>query len=283
MLLTRPGAPRSVWEKHAPGTRPAVLDPVAVADVLRAHAPIDIPATDAAALVRDALNGDAVTSTTLDLFVDAFDLGARHAGRLHNLLNGSDSVRVIIGDSLDLLRHVGPPRHATIALHELHTLGPDGLPAEHQTIQVIKSTVDTLDAYPYRFDTDELAVEVIRGGHVGDVYRLNDNLYGVDIVLERPLSVDETALMHYRTTFLYRTAPPPEFRRAVLGTMTDVTLWVQFNPQRLPARVWLGRWDRLDDASLLDNTEVELDGEYSVQARFDRVEDAIIGFHWSWD
>ena len=39
-------------------------------------------------------------------------------------------------------RQIGPPRHDTIALHEMHTLGPDGLPAEHQTIQVIKSTVD---------------------------------------------------------------------------------------------------------------------------------------------
>ena len=270
-----------MWEKYAPGTRPAIIDPVAVGEVLRAHSPATV---QTATLVREALNGDALTDDTLDLFVDAFDLGPRHAGRLHNLLNGSNSVRVITGTELpDLPRQIGPPSYDTIALHEMHTLGPDGVPAEHQTIQVIKSTVDSLATYPYRFDTDELVVEVVRGGHVGDMYRINESLYGVDIVLESPLPAGETALMHYRTTFLYRNPPPPEFRRGVLGNTTDVTLWVQFHPDRLPARVWLGRWDRLDHATILEEQEVELDAEYSVQARYDRVEAAIIGFHWSWD
>jgi hypothetical protein len=165
----------------------------------------------------------------------------------------------------------------------MHTLGPDGLPAEHQTIQVIKSTVDELVAYPYRFDTDQLVVEVVRGGHVGDTYRVTDSYFGVDIVLDRPLAAGETALMHYRTTFLYRTPPALEFRRGVLGTMRDVTLWLRFHPERLPARVWLGRWDRLDDASLVDSQPVELDGEFSVQARYDSVSDAIVGFGWAWE
>ena len=177
-----------------------------------------------------------------------------------------------------------PPQHYdTLAVHELHTLGPDGLPAEHQTIQVIQSTMDGLRTYPYRFDTDELVVEVVRGGHVGDMYRLTNTLYGVDIVLDRPLAIGEKTLMHYRTTFLYRTAPPPEFRRGVMGTMKDVTLWMQFHPDRLPARVWSGRWDRLDHATVIDQQLVELDGEYSVQVRYDKVEDAIVGFHWAWD
>jgi hypothetical protein len=278
MLLVRPGEPRSVWEKHAPSAPATVIDVAAVTEALRPYAELSTE------VVRQALGGDEVDAGTVDLFVAAFDLGPRHARRLHSLLEGSRSVRVISGEALrELHRQSGPRRHDTLALHELHTLGPDGVPAEHQTIQVIKSTVDSLDTYPYRFDTDELAVEVIRGGHVGDMYRLTDNLYGVDIVLDHPLAVGETALMHYRTTFLYRTPPPPEFRRGVLGTMTDVTLWVQFHPDRRPARIWEGRWDSLDHANVLEQHPVELDGEFSVQARYDRVENAIIGFHWSWD
>src|SRR5262245_28549901 len=117
MLLSRPGGPRSVWERYAPGTRPSVIDPVAVGEVLRAHSP---DTTQTAALVREALTGDALTKDTLDLFVDAFDLGPRHAGRLHNLLNGSSSVRVISGTELpDLPRPIGPPSYDTIALHEM--------------------------------------------------------------------------------------------------------------------------------------------------------------------
>src|SRR5690349_4513 len=170
MLLTRPGDPRSLWLKHAPDARPGQIDAGAVADVLRDHREPP-PGTTFTRLVADALTGQAIQPATVDLFVGAFDLGSRHATRLHDLLSGSDSVRVITADALaELTRESGPPRHQTLALHELHTLGPDGLPAEHQTIQVIKSTVDGMDAYPYRFDTDQLMVEVVRGGTVGETY-----------------------------------------------------------------------------------------------------------------
>lgn len=280
MLLARPGEPRSVWEKHAPDARPAEIDVGAVCEVLRRSGVTD---PDLAETVRAALDGAAVRPRTIDAFVAAFDLGPRNATRLHDLLSGSDSVRVITSDSLArLYRDADAPQLQTLALHEMHTLGPDGLPAEHQTIQVIKSTMDELVAYPYRFDTDEIVVEVVRGGRVGETYRVTDSYFGVDILLDRPLPRGETALMHYRTTFHYRTSPPPEFRRGVRGTMHDVTLWLRFHPERLPAEVWLGRWDRLDDAALIDSQPVELDGEFSVQARFDSVSDAIVGFGWAW-
>jgi hypothetical protein len=292
MLLVRPGEERSVWEKLAPHALPAEVDPAAVADVLRRHRGELAPGASHAAaddddlvtVVRDALDGTAISPSTLDEFIDAFEVSPRHAARLRSLLAGSASVRVITGQILaDLPREIGPPRHDTLALHEMHTLGPDGLPAEHQTIQVIKSTVDSLETYPYRFDTDEAAVEVVRGGHVGDMYRVGDSLYGVDIVLDQPLAAGETALMHYRTTFWYHTPPPPEFRRGVLGTMKDVTLWVRFHPDRVPTRLWSGRWDRLDHATLLDQEPVELDGECSAQVRYDEVSDVIVGFGWSWE
>jgi hypothetical protein len=282
MLLARPGDPRSCWLKHAPDAGPAEVDADAVADVLRDHS--SDPGLPYGRLVTDALTGRELAPTTMDLFVDAFELSPRHATRLRDLLSGSDSVRVITADALaQLARESGPPRHDTLALHELHTLGPDGLPAEHQTIQVIKSTVDQLEAYPYRFDTDQLVVEVVRGGKVGDTYRVTDSFFGVDIVLDHPLAEGETALMHYRTTFAYRNPPATEFRRGVIGTMYEVTLWVRFHPERLPARVWQGRWDRLDHANVVEEHLVELDDEFSVQARFDAVTDAIVGFHWSWD
>src|SRR6185437_11108690 len=145
----------------------------------------------------------------------------RHAERLADLLRGSPAVRVINGDlrAPSLVRRAAPTaQHETLSLHELHVLGPDGKPTEHQTIQLIRSTVDGLDSLPYRFDTDELAVEVVRGGQVGDVYRLTETLWAVDILLTRPLQRGETALMQYRTHFRYRTFPPPEFRRGVLGS-----------------------------------------------------------------
>jgi hypothetical protein len=281
MLLVRAGEPRSIWAKHAPDARSGEIDTAAVADVLRDDA--------GARTVRAALDGTSLSSSTLELFIDAFRLSPRHATRLRSILDGSDSVRVVAGDALaDVSPPPGPPRHETarhetLAAHELHTLGPDGLPAEHQTIQVIRSTVDGLETHALRFDTDELVVEVVRGGRVGDLYRVDDTLFGVDIVLDRPLARGETALMHYRTTFGYRNPPPPELRRGTSRTMRDVTLWVQFHRDRLPTRVWLARWDRLDHATVTEQRRVELDGEFSVQARYDKIEQVIVGFHWEWD
>lgn len=287
MLLARPGEPRTAWAKYAPDARAGEIDVTAVCEVLRRNGPDDVAARDPddlTAAVRSALDGTAVQPGLVDAFVQAFDLGSRNAVRLHDLLNGSDSIRVITSASIArLYRDSDAPRPDTLALHEMHTLGPDGLPAEHQTIQVIKSTVDELVAYPCRFDTDELVFEVVRGGRVGDTYRVTDSFYGVDLNLDRPLARGETALIHYRTTFHYRDQPPLEFRRGVRGTMRDVTMWLRFHPNRLPAAVWLGRWDRLDDASLIESQRLELDGEYSVQARYESVSDAIVGFTWSWD
>jgi hypothetical protein len=256
------------------------VDVEAVCEVLRLHGIADPGLT---ATVRAALDGTDVEPLTLERIVEAFELGPRNATRLRDLLSGSDSVRVITTGALAALYRPGDaPRLQTLALHEMHTLGPDGLPAEHQTIQVIKSTVDGLTAYPYRFDTDELVVEVVRGGRVGDTYRVTDNFFGVDILLDQPLALDETTLVHFRTTFLYRTPPPPEFRRGVRGTMRDVTLWLRFDPQKLPSRIFLGRWDRLDDPTLVESQNLDLDDDYSVQARFETVTDAIVGFGWEW-
>jgi len=286
MLLLRPGDYRSRWERHAARPDPGLIDVPAVAKVLAETGattqPVKLDET-----VRHALDGTLLDADVLRLFIDAFALDGRDAGRLRDLLRGSDSLRVITGEAQALseawLGGGGPPRHETLALHELHILGPDGSPAEHQTIQVIRSLVDGLPSYPYRFDTDELAVEVIRGGRVGDrIYRINEELYAVDIILTRPLAAGQTTLTQVRTTFFYKTPPAPEFRRGLLRRTDDVTIWVKFHPSRVPARVWLARWDGIDHARVVDRQLVELDDDLAAHGRFGPIERAVVGFHWEW-
>jgi hypothetical protein len=286
MLLLRPGEYRARWEKRTGDVAGGTIGYEAVAQVLAPAAhrlPGDLPVTEVA---RRALDGAALTEPVADVFVDEFGLTARHAQRLRDLLRGSPTVRVISGDTLPPpgLDQPGTPDHETLSLHELHVLGPDGLPAEHETIQVVKATRDGVASVPYRFDTDELVVEVIRGGRVGErPYRVTESVYGVDILLHRPLDAGETALMQYRTTFYYKSPPPPEFRRGVLRSTRDLTIWVKFDPARIPARVYRARWDRLDQARVVERTQVEPDGELSVHHRFGAVEKAIVGFYWEWD
>jgi hypothetical protein len=284
MLLLRPGDYRSTWERFAAPTPPEEIDYRAVGRVL-AQANGDAGAVPELA-AQKALEGEALAPETLAAFVAAFKLRPRHAERLGGLMRGSPAVRVINGDLRlpERLRRADEPlRHETLSLHELHVLGPDGKPAEHQTIQLIRSTVDGLESLPYRFDTDELVVEVVRGGQVGDVYRASDTLFAVDLLLTRPLMRGETALIQMRMNFLYRSAPPPEFRRGVLGSTRDLTLWVSFHPDRLPRRVWQARWDALDHAHIVERELVELDNERSVHSRFDVVERAVVGFYWEFD
>jgi hypothetical protein len=279
MLLLRPGEYRSRWDRPAAGRD----RDEAVARVLEEAA----PGRELTEVARRALEGTELSPPVADAFVSGFGLTARHAQRLRDLLRGSPTVRVISGHTLppsERYQSAGRLRHETLSLHELHILGPDGRPAEHETIQVIKATEDDVESVPYRFDTDELMVEVIRGGRVGDrPYRVNDSIYGVDIVLNRPLAAGETALMQYRSTFFYKSAPPPEFRRGILRSTRDLTMWVKFHPQRVPARVYRARWDRLDLARVIERVQVEPDDELSVHHRFGAVEKAVVGFYWEWD
>jgi hypothetical protein len=275
MLLLRPGPYRSRWQRRARAVTNGI-------DLTAVSAVLGYPSLER---VRRALDGTAIEPETVALFAHAFEFDGRDIARLGDLLRGSDAVRVISGEvqpAVGLYRG-GPPQHQTLSLHELHVLGPDGAPAEHNTIQVIRSTVDGLARYPYRFDTDELAVEVIRGGRIGDrIYHVDGDLHAVDIVLDRPLAEGETTLTQVRTTFLYRTPPAPEFRRGVMRRTNDVTIWVRFHRDRVPARVWLGRWDAIDHAQAIERRPVELDDELSVHHRFGAVERAIVGFYWEW-
>lgn len=291
MLLLRPGEYRSAWQGRAARPTSGTIDYAAVACVLacpEAHPDPDGTGHGQLALtVRGALEGTSLHPETLDRFVDAFALRRREAERLSELLRGSPAVRVITDDArapAGLPQAIGPPRHQTLSLHELHVLGPDGWPAEHQTIQVVRATVDGLGSLPYRFDTDELVVEVVRGGRVGErVYQTGDNLYAVDILLDEPLARGGTALIQYRTTFFYKSQPPPEFRRAILRTTEDLTMWLTFHRERLPRRVWQARWDAVDHGRIIEREAVELDDELSVHCRFDAVQRAIVGYYWEWD
>jgi hypothetical protein len=280
LLLLRPGDYRDRWA-GGNGHDPVEIDHGAVAAVLSAAGTPTDPET-----VRRALTGADLSPVVLDSFIGAFGLSARHAQRLREVLRGSEATRVITGDALgpaELYRHSGPPGYETLALHEVHSLGPDGRPAEHQTIQVIRSTVDRLDSYPYRFDTDELSVEVTRGGKVGQrIYRVTDTLYAVDIVLDPPLTLGQSSLMQLNSTFFYDSPPPTEFRRGLARATRDVSIWVTFHPQRLPSRVWAASWDGLDDSRIISREPAELDDQLSVNRRFDVVERAIVGFSLEW-
>jgi len=232
--------------------------------------------------VSRALRGTVLTPETLGWFVDAFDMSPTDAATLWALRSGAHPLRLLVVRPRTVeQRQAGPPpRHESVALHEFHTLGPAGLPQEHRTVHVVRA-LEEMRSYTYRFDTDAAAVEVLRGGRAGALYRLPEaGLYAVDIEFTRPLEPGETASFEYRTVFSYRQAPPPVFRRGVLGRATNVELHVQFHPAKLPRKLWWAVWDDLRADSCVHEEPVRLEDDGSVHRYLDVVEAAIVGFRW---
>jgi hypothetical protein len=308
ILLSRQGDYRHRWERRVDGaatdgispqtgTSPHAgispqteISPQAVGEVLtgdRGAWQAERCVPDAASLetARQALAGNALHPDDLELFVSAFGLSDRHANRLRQLRRGAPELRVLISDERlkPEIERLATTSHDTVSLHDSHTVGPDGMPIENNAIMEVRSLVPVLESVPYRFDTNELVVQVVRGGRVGDsIYRIAEAMFGVDLILDRPLRMGESTLLQVHTTFSYREPQPPEFRRGVLRCTEDLTMWVRFHPQRLPKHLWIARWDRLEDAQIVDREPVELDSEFSARQRFGRVERTVVGFTWEW-
>jgi hypothetical protein len=252
--------------------------------------------TQAKDSVYRALSGDQerqlLTPETLTKFIDGFDMRPDHAERLWATWAAVDpqTARAVTGEIPDspgprpLVDPALPTRqHGTVSLHEFHYLGMDGLPRRHRTVQVIRALVDRLTNYPYRIDTDAADVRVIRGGRVVHHYSVNSQLYAFDIQLSMPLRRGETASIEYETTFSYVQPPPPEFRRAALGWVDNLELYLQFDRRRLPERVWWSRWnDYRSGALVIDEERVRLDTEWSVHRYLHRIERTVVGFRWEW-
>lgn len=229
--------------------------------------------------VYRALTGSSLSLATLRWFIEAFEMSPEHAATLLRLASPAEAGGTLIGGRAVVAPGVLPPRrHQTVALQDSHQIGPDGLPASHRTVQVLRAE-DDLDRYPCVFDTDAAGFRVVRGGTCGEPYAIGDRLFGIDIVLSEPLRRGETATVEYETTFWYRTPPPPQFRRAAVGQLTNVSMRVQFHHLRLPQRVWSSQWPALD-ASPERSERVALDAEKSVQRDYPTLERTVVGFHW---
>ena len=176
------------------------------------------------------------------------------------------------------------PGYRTVSLHEWHLVGPDGLPLQHRTIQVVRALRPGLASYTYRFDRSEATVHSVRGATPSEPY--DDAIAGltaVDLRFPHPLALNETASFEYETHFRWGSVPPPRFRRAARWPVQHIDIRLTFSPERLPAEVQWCVWDGFaDDAVLRAAERVELDADHSVQRFVEELEGHTIGFTWEW-
>lgn len=178
----------------------------------------------------------------------------------------------------------GQPAHRTVALHEWHRIGPDGLPVRHRTIQVIRALRPGLRSYTYRFDRRDAEVELVLGATPSEPY--DDEIPGltaVDLVFPRPLDVGETTSFEYVTVFHWQSVPPPRFRRAARSAVEHLDVRVVFDRGRLPVEVEWGLWSGFTaDAPMRAAEHVELDTNHAVQRFVEQLQGRTVGFTWTW-
>ena len=104
MLLLRPGEYRTRWERLAAQVEPGKIDTAAVAEVLAGSQTDGVDLADTA---RRALDGTVLTTDTLGRFIEAFEVGSRHATRLWDLDLGAVG-RTIEGDGDQVLLAYSP-------------------------------------------------------------------------------------------------------------------------------------------------------------------------------
>ena len=175
------------------------------------------------------------------------------------------------------------PGHRTLSVHEWHVVGPDGLPASHRTVLVLRALRDGLRGYTYRFDRREATVRAVRGARVGVPRTDESGFTEVELVFPRPLAAGETASFEFETVFGWRSVPPPQVRRAARLPVQHVEIRVQFSPQRLPAELHWGLWDGYGpDATLRAAERVALDDEHAAHRFMEELHGHTVGFTWTW-
>ena len=296
-LLARPGLPyRARWARHARRRlAPGEINAMAVARFLTEEREVwqdGATARQVKDTVHRALTADEarqlLTPETLSRFVAGFDLTEEQENRLRALLAGDDPDRARpITGALAARAAVATARPCeTVSSHELHYLGPNGLPARHTTHRVIRSAVDDLRSYQYQIDTEHARVTLRRGGRVGTSFPVDGGyLYAFEAVLSRPLSKGETASLEYEAVFDYPPddPPPPEFRRAAVTRTENLEMYLRFDRARLPHRVWWAEWDDYrDEARILTQERMSLDTELSVHRFLPYIERTCVGFYWEW-
>jgi len=293
-LLLQPGRYRQRWVQYAERTRRGEINQLAVADVL-AHYLWNHPRTvgDLEVLPRQlkdtvlrVISGKVLSKSALTLFIEAFDFADYDAELLWRLWDGSGRKRVQAGPRAmepERSAALGTLRHQTLALHDHHYCGPDGMPSRQRTLHVIEATAAGLDRIPFRFDSADLTLEVGQGckGFDGPPKLISEGLYSTDILLTKSLALGETLTLEYWMSFHYAQRPARDYRRASRGRMENVDIRVEFHPEMLPARIWLASWDGIE-GGVVEREPVSLDSQHSVHHYLRTLENAVVGFCWDW-
>jgi hypothetical protein len=302
-LLLKPGRYRDAWQSRVARPRDDVINQMAVAEVIvsqlrsvRGHPgdaqmmPYQLGET-----VSGALAGLQLSRHTLELFADAFEFSAHEAERLRRLWAGTARISVLSGSHAvpsqaerDVDDALGPRKHQTISMHDHVWVGADRRIDRVRTLHVIEATADGLDRIPFLCDTNVMTLEVGHGCQrlSGEVRQIGDDVFATEIILARSLDLGETLTLEYSVSYRYPGDPADsaerEYRRAVIRSVDNLDMRIEFHPDMLPAQVWWAHWDGIE-GDILGQESVTPDSQHSAHRFLRSLDRTVVGFHWCWD
>jgi hypothetical protein len=245
--------------------------------------------------VAGALSGGQLSLQTLELFIDAFDLAEHEAGRLRRLWGGATTISVMSGTHAvpvtaeqEVDAAVGKRRHHSLSLHDHIWVIQDGRIDRARTMQVIEANAQGVDRIPFMCDNNVLTLEVGQGCKEtdGPIRRIGADVFAAEILLARTLDLGETLTLEYWLSYRYPgdlTDPAErEYRRAVMRTVDNLDMRIEFHPDKLPAQVWWAHWDGIE-GDILSQELVTLDSQHSAHRFLRSLDRTVVGFHWRWD
>jgi len=301
-LLLKPGPYRDAWQRLSARPRDAVINQLAVAEVLagqhcvpgRLSEPKVLP-YQLRDVVAGALSGALLSEDALQMFIGAFGFSDDESDRLRRLLAGSSRISVMSGTSalpinavVELDAAIGERKHHTVAMHDHVWLTADGRVDRARYMHVIEAISAALDRIPFVIDTNILTLEVGQGCKelTGHVRRIGTDVFATDILLARTLGVGETLTLEYWLSYRcsddHEDRANREHRRGVLRRCDNLDMRVEFHPDKLPARIWWAHWDGPHD-TILEQEPVTLDSQHSVHRYVRSLEKTVVGFYWRWD
>jgi hypothetical protein len=293
-LLRRPGGHRHQWEKETDDVRPGQVNQAAVCQVLAQYlwelGEQPDSKTDLPRALKDpvskALRGLGLTSRLLERFIAAFGIDQAEAAHLQLLHRGERRPSVIVGNlpPPEQMPEYRPQKYDILKLQEHHWLGADGLPARHRTEILIRSRIDRLTSYQYRFDTPHARVHAKRGGEACDLYEVGSGIWASELTFPHPLQKDEEHYMEFWTLLKYDMAPPRELRRGTHERIEQLDIRVEFNPKHLPSAVWWAEWGHYTGVQneVIDRDQFEPNEEHAVHRHVGLIERTVVGFYWDW-
>lgn len=233
--------------------------------------------------VARALAAEALSPQTIDLFANAFRMGASERDMLLLLLDEGDQEPVRDWHPPGFPSSTQDRKYRTVSLQELHEVGPDRVPVAHRTIHTIEALESGVGHHLYCFDTPEVTVRAVNGATAGPVARMEGSDYWCcRLSFHQPLSEGQIRFFEYATDFEYQEVPAPEFRRGSMFPLQMLSIRVQFHHLQLPEEIRWAHWDDMSGAPR-SSRPVGLDEDHAAcEVMTDVQPGLILGFTWAW-